>query len=56
MTCLIPQGGHKKNSRNNLLMILLIFCVENAIAIHETDEEDSHDAEEAADDQVSPQC
>jgi len=35
---------------------MLIFCVENAIAIHETDEEDSQDAEEAADDQVSPQC
>jgi len=37
-------------------MIMLICCVENAIVIHETDEEDSQDPEETADDQVSPQC
>ena len=37
-------------------MIMLICCVENAIVIHETDEEDSNDLEEAADDQVSPEC
>jgi len=34
-------------------MIILICCVENAIVIHETDEEDCHESEDAADDQVS---